>query len=423
MSKIVRFLKEKAWFFFSFALAKGIVFLAPLLVAEILSKDDFGVLEYALAGLGMLLNTFVNAGVPAAYPYFKLRERDAQINHAFDLHYIWLLLFFICTQLSYVFVGFSTHYYIALNVAYVISNQVFVSTQLKTNEKISFAVFIDSGMYIVLLLFFVLSYFNIVDPEIQTFSNIIICYAFVYVILAFKKTKVIKTPNLLVNYRKILSYSVHVLIGGLLIYFITVSGRILIEFFINDFEKVGVYAYYWRVSAVVVMLYQVINIAFFKKMYTVDPKNLDLYFALCFLVLTVISVISFLCTPLFLAHFSTYFASTIKEYKPIYFLLSIQMIFWIATALLSNIIDREKLAFKNNPLFILLLITFIIVLYVLKEGLQLETFTLIHMTVVFVASVIQVFTLTRKKIFFKKSLTALFFIMITSVFVYLTMLK
>ncbi len=422
MSEVIRFLKEKIWFLLSFVFSKGIVFLAPLLVAEVLTKDDFGILEYALAGLGMLLNTFVNMGVPAAYPYFKLKERDIKVIHAFDLHYVWLLMFFIVVQLVYVCIGFSIHYYIALNVAYIISNQVFISTQLKTHEKISFAVFIDSGIYITLLLFYVLSYIGVVDSKIHVFSNIIICYALVYAFLAFRKLRIIRTPNILVNYRKVLSYSIHVLIGGLLVFFITVSGRILIEFFINDFEKVGVYAYYFRLSAVVVMIYQVINIAFFKKMYTVDPKNLDMYFALCFLILSVISVICFLCTPLFLAHFSAYFESTIKEYKPVYFLLSIQMIFWIATALLSNIIDREKLAFKNNPLFILLLITFIIILYFLKKGLQLETFTLIHMTVVFVASVIQIFTLTKKKIFFKKSLTALFLIMIISVFVYLTML-
>ena len=74
MSSIFQFIKGKIWFFLSFVISKGVVFLAPLLVAELLSKEDFGILEYALAGLGMVLNTIVNAGVPAAYPYFKLKD-------------------------------------------------------------------------------------------------------------------------------------------------------------------------------------------------------------------------------------------------------------------------------------------------------------------------------------------------------------
>mgnify|MGYP000212227910 CR=1 FL=1 len=422
MSDAIRFLKEKIGFLCSFALAKGVVFLAPLLVAEILSKDDFGILEYALAGLGMLLNTFVNAGVPAAYPYFKLKEKEIQVHNAFDLHYIWLFTFFVVTQISYITIGFSIHYYIALNVAYIISNQIFISTQLKTNEKISFAVYIDSGVYIILLLFYISSYFGIIKPEIYKLSQIIFCYALIYGLLALSKLKVLATPNLLANYKKILSYSIHVLIGGLLIYFITVSGRILIEYFIKDFEKVGVYAYYWRLSAVVVMFYQVINIAFFKKMYTINPKTLDTYFALCFLVLTVISVIGFCSTPLFMSEFSTYFASTIVEYRLIYFLLSIQMIFWIATALLSNIIDREKLAFRNNPLFIGLLMVFITVLFILKDSLTLEIFTLTHMIVVFIAALIQIITLSKKKIFFTKSFLSLIAVMTLGVLGYLTML-
>jgi hypothetical protein len=139
--------------------------------------------------------------------------------------------------------------------------------------------------------------------------------------------------------------------------------------------------------------------------------------------LYVISIIVSVSTPYFLPYFSEFFTSTIQTYKGVYFLLSTQMIFWIATALLSNIIDREKLASKNNPFFLTLLALFIGSLFVFKSILSLDVFTLIHLIVVLCASLIQIYTLSIKKIYFKKSLTALFFIMIISVFVYLTMLK
>ncbi len=418
MKAIFQFIKGKIWFFLSFVMSKGVVFIAPLLVAELLSKEDFGILEYALAGLGMVLNTLINAGVPAAYPYFKLKDSQLKLNNAFALHYIWLLLFFSCVQIAYLLFDFSLHYYIALNVAYIISNQVYISTQLKTNEKISYAVFIDSGVYIILLSFYILSYFGIAKPDIEVFSSIILGYALVYSIYAISRAITLNKHKILYNYGKVLSYSIHVLISGLLIYFITVSGRILIEFFLKDFEIVGIYAYYFRLSAVVVMIYQVINIAFFKQMYLIDPKTLDKYFSLCFLVLYVISIVIFTCIPYILPYFSQFFTSTIQAYKGVYFLLSTQMIFWIATALLSNIIDREKLASKNNPHFLVLLILFICSLFVFKNILSLDVFTLIHLMVVLCAAIIQIYTLMKKKIYFKKSLLTLLFIGLICVLIY-----
>ena len=63
-------MKKNVFFLFSFFIAKGITFLAPILLADILTKNDFGMLEYALAGVGMLLNSIISLGVPGAYPYF-----------------------------------------------------------------------------------------------------------------------------------------------------------------------------------------------------------------------------------------------------------------------------------------------------------------------------------------------------------------
>ena len=411
MQKIVQFIKGKFYFFCAFILSKGIVFFAPLFLAEILSKEDFGVLEYALAGLGMILNTLLGLGVSGAYPYFKLREKNSDLNNAFSLHYIWFLLFFVVTQIAYYGLGFSIQYYIALNVAYVVSNQVYISTQLKTNERITPAVLLDSGVYISLLIFGVLAYFNILPSSIATFSYIVLAYAFLYVFYAIIQFKTIDKTDILANYITVLKYSIHVVLGGLLIYFITVSGRLLIEYFLKDFELVAIYAFYFRLSAVIVMIYQIINIAFFKKMYEFEPKILDKYFAVCFVILYGIAIISFFIATFILPYFSSFYTSTITEYKSVYYLLSAQMVFWIATALLSNIIDREKLASKNNPLFLILVLVFLAILFVLRPQLDLKLFIGIHLSVIALASLIQILTLRKKNIYFKYS-----FIVLVSIF-------
>ena len=79
-----------------------------------------------------------------------------------------------------------------------------------------------------------------------------------------------KNQILINGYKIILRFSVHLLISTFLIFLITTSGRILVEYFF-DFEAVGVYAFYFRLAAIVVMIYQVINILFFQETLYAEP--------------------------------------------------------------------------------------------------------------------------------------------------------
>ena len=163
-------MKKNIIFFIIFSFAKGIVFLVPLFLADLLTKNDFGILEYALAGVGMLLNAIVNFGVPGAYPYFILKKKNTEIKEGFSLHPLWLSLYFIINQIIYFTTDFyDIAIYMAINISFIVANQLFYSVQLKSNEKIHKAVFLDAGLYI-LLSFFVLGFF--LDNQSLTIKNI-----------------------------------------------------------------------------------------------------------------------------------------------------------------------------------------------------------------------------------------------------------
>ena len=408
MKSILFFIRQKLWFFIAFIFNKGLVFIAPLFVSEILTKREFGILEYGLAGLGMVINSFINLGVPSGYPYFKLKNRTENLFNAFNLHYAWLLLFFLVSQVFHYVFDLKLEYYIALNMAYVLGNQIYISTQLKTEAKIIKAVFFDSGVYLLLFLFSILAYFDLINSSIYFFNKILLGYSCLYVIYAISRILKIDRLDVFINYLKVLKYSLPVLVGGILIYFLTVSGRIFVEYFVGGFEIVGIYSFYFRLAAVVVVIYQIINIVFFRQMYELEPKKLDFYFSISFIGLYIISIIAFLVSPLILPFFSEFYKTTIQENISIHFLLSAQMIFWIATALLSNIIDREKLAGKNNILFVVLLVARIGMLFLTQSYLDLELFVILHLIAITLAAMIQTITLARKKIFFKKSVAVLF---------------
>lgn len=400
--EVISQIKKHSLFASVFALAKATVYSVPLFLADALSRTDFGILEYALAGLGMVVNTVINLGVPGAYPYFILREKRLELQPSFKLHVLVLLIPFVINQILFFFFELNINFYLAFNVSYIIANQVFYSTQLKSHEKSIVAVILDSGLYIVLLVYYIFSLFGLVAISINAINVFIILYAMGYVFYSIYNFFKHKNQILINGYKIILRFSVHLLISTFLIFLITTSGRILVEYFF-DFEAVGVYAFYFRLAAIVVMIYQVINILFFKKLYTLSPLLLDEYYFKFFLFIYTLSVLIFFISPYIVGEFSDFFAHTFQSYKNIYFLLSAQMVVWIATALNSSIIDREKLAAKNNIKFLGLSVVALIVFYFCRNQMDLQFLVLIHFTIISTACLIQYFSLYKKNIIFRKS--------------------
>ncbi|MCL5127262.1 hypothetical protein [Algibacter sp. L4_22] len=422
MKAFIQFVKAKFWFFVTFVFSKGIVYLAPLILAEILTKEDFGILEYALAGLGMVVNALVSMGVPGGYPYFILRLKKLSIRNGFYLHPIWLLLLFTLNQLSFFFLSLKPELYLAFNISYIIANQVFYSTQLKSHEYSTKAIFLDSGVYLVLAIQIVLFKLNLLELSIKSINITIALYALVYGFIAIYRFYKVKKHEITFHYKSILKYSLNVMMGTFFIFLITSSGRILAEYFFT-FEEVAVYSFYYRLSAVVVMIYQMISIVFFKKIYTLDPKILDKYYSLFFVGIAILSFIIFTISPFILNPLSSFFKDNYIKNKEVYFLLSSQMVMWIATALNSSIIDRENLAKKNNAFFLSLIVMSCGSLLFLKDILSLELLVLIHYSIIFIACLIQYFTLSRKSIYFKKSITVLVISYLVSLGVYLFVFK
>jgi O-antigen/teichoic acid export membrane protein len=404
-------------FLLSFLFTKGTVFVTPLLLADLLDVEVFGKLEYAIAGLGFVLSAIVNMGVPSAYPYFLLKKKEEDVAEGFTGHFVWLGAFFLLNQLAFTLFNLSLEIYTSLNIAFIIANQIWYSTRLKTHEKPVRAIFFDSGLYILLLILFAVIKLGVIEPSFKVISIVFFVYGTLYFFEGSRRFWKSKKIDLWAKYRRILKYSLNVMLGSFFIFLLTASGRILVEFFFS-YEDVAVYAYFFRISAGTVVLYQMISILFFAKLYTYPPAKLDFYFSLFFLSTAFISLALFFALPYILERLSLFFSTVYPSERGVYFILSIQMIMWIATALNSSIIDRENLAKTNNICFLGLLFGFSIVLWILKGKFLLEDLVFVHMTVIFVAALIQYRNLKRKKILFKRSTFALLIIYLFAAFGY-----
>ncbi len=396
-------MKKNISFLISFCFAKGIVFLAPLLLADTLTERDFGILEYSLAGVGMLLNAFINLGVSGAYPYFILRQKNTSISNGFVLHTIWLSLFFLVNQLLYFgFHLFSVELYMAVNISYIIANQQFFSAKLKSHENIIKAVFLDAGIYI-LLAFFVLGYyFDFIDTTIENISKAVFIYGLFFVLFAFINIIKVTKDEIFEKYKTIIRFSIHLLISSVFLFSLTVSGRVLAKHFFG-YEEAGLYGFYYRLASIVVMIYQVVSIRYFKDLYTTAPKILDKYFSRFFIAIFLISIIVYIVSPYVVPYFSDYFAETIEESRVLFFIIFSQMTMWIATALNSSIIDREGMAKINNIYFLGIFLLGVLVLFIVKSYLTLVTLSFGIYTIFYITNLLQYLTLYKKKIIFKKA--------------------
>ena len=407
-------MKKNILFLFSFLIAKGITFLVPILLADILTKNDFGMLEYALAGVGMLLNSIISLGVPGAYPYFILRKKEKNIEEGFSLHPLWLLFTFLLNLLFYhSFNFYGIEIYMAVNISYIIAVQKFYSTILKSQEKINKAVLLEAGIYVILFSFLLGYFFNLIQPNIFNISKAILSYAMLWVFCSLYKFYKVNKNQIFIKYKKIISFSIHLLLSSSFLFLLTVSGRILSKYFF-DYESAGIYGFYFRLAAIVVLIYQVISVRYFKDLYTKSTSKLDFYFSSFYLFIFTLSILLYFLSPYIMPYFSNYFKETYSENRIVFFILFCQMTMWISSALNSSIVDREGLAKVNNWYFLGLLILFVMVLYLNRDYLTLLSLSFILYSLFFIANITQFLTLRTKKIIFKKSFISLTFVYIAS---------
>ncbi len=377
----------------AFVFSKATVFFAPLLLSNSLTEVDYGSIEYAM-NIAFLAAAVLNLGVPNAYPYFKLKRGFKTVFSGFNVHFAYLLITSLLCLIGIVLFVNKVEYLLAVLFAYTLANQVNYSIKEKSNENIVKAVIIDSLFYIVLITAYIaiIIFNNNSITYIVFFSAIYaICYA---VITLLKLKNTVKVD--LKKHRKLIKYGISVMVSGLLILLIANSGRLLIEYLFNDKELIAIFSFYFRMASFVIIAHQILNIIYFKKIYTFNVHKLDIYFAAFLVLISVGIVITYFAVPYFGRSFFKLFAS-FTEYKDVYLVLCFQMFFWIMLANNENIIYREGIATKMNIGFIILLSCFLIFAVSFKNSLNFFDAVYALYILIVLANVIQLLVLYKTK--------------------------
>lgn len=386
-----------------FLILKSVAYFAPLLLIQIISPILYGEFEYSL-NLGVILVGLFSFGLPSAYAYFVMKNKRTDLIPIFHLHFILLAFLLLISLLIYPSL-LSNSVFGALIIGVAMSDQILVSNMLKANGRNIISVVVDTGIYLVLgvLVFLGLAEYISFTKELWFLSILITHLLFVIIVHArgIQKIKEISKASIIELY----SFGLLILITAPLLTLITNSTRIYIEYF-NDISEVGFYSFYFRLAAILLVIYRVLYILLFRKLFLENHVKLDLYFTIIIGLLGIASLglVLVLNSPL-----STYIVSSDSPYYPYYHLLPMmffQVIFWINASFFEAILIREKQV-KQFILLLVIILTVLLSTFQLISvywELSLKLIVIINTWAIFILFLGQQYILIRKKIYYKKTI-------------------
>ncbi len=392
-----------SWFTVLFGFVKLNAFTAALFLSNFVSNvAEFGLFEYALS-VGLMAAIPFNFGLQGAYPYFNLKLRLTGFRALFHLHA--LLLgggILVVLVLDYFVVDIvPAKLLLALIIGGIVAQQVMFSAILKSHEILVRAVLFDGGLFLVLNGYNLFLWLSGAPFQLAVLEGLFAAYFVALTLLHLRRFVLTSWDFSWKAYRTALGFGRHLVVSAFLIICLSGSARIFIEWFLG-LEEVGYYGFYFRFAAVTVLVHQVVNIVFFKKMYEAAPRTLDRFFALFLGGILVLGLCMWQLTPLLLTDALQLLRNSHQSYNLLYFTLTFQMLFWIAMALNENIVYRENLSRRMNGGFLALTLGMTLSFWVLHLVGWLDVFSLtaVNMFVIFLACELQFRLLAKKNIHF-----------------------
>lgn len=383
---------------------KLVSFFSPLLLNKVSSSlEAFGVFEYSF-NLGQILMPLLGMGLSGGYAFYVLKHRQNYMKTAFHFHFVLLTALALLSVFIYPKI-LDNIYYGACLIALSFANQVFISGLKKIEDKNYASVFVESGLYVILMatvLTFVL--FEITFNFQLWFLSLLIYNCLLSVIYHRKhiKFKEIKKKHLIQMYL----FGVMAMTAGMLVFLLCTSTRVFTSFFLNNIA-VGHYSLIFRIGAASILIYKAVIILIYKNLYLSDFTFLDKMFIRIIIGVILVNILLF---PLF-PHISNLFID--KTDMPtqidnrLILTIFLQIILWVNFSLLEPIFQRENILKQQIAMISMAVLVMFFSMWFIHSYSELELLDicLINNIMISITTVFALFYLKRKKIILKKTLT------------------
>lgn len=385
-----------------FVFSKSITFLSPLFLSNHINTTQYALIEYGIS-IGSLIAAVLSLGQTTAYPYFRIKKNKPNISSLINIHSYIIIILGIFIWLVW-FYNFETSEYWGLIFGLLYTLQRLISSKFQTIGKVSIAVLTDSFFYIflIIILFFPATRFQVSSVISLSLCCIALSVFNIYIateINLFKSIKWFKK-----TWRNLYSYGFSVLFGSVSLLAFLAFPRLLIEQLIS-LEAVGIFSFYYRLSAVSVAIRMSLNIFFFKKIFEYKSEKLDMPFSIFLIFIFPVTLLFYYLIPYFFSS-RLVLLNSINEYNQLYLNLTGFSIFWNLFSIQETIIYKEKLT-KSFSIGVILIILFMLLatyLLSLFNQFNLNTFSLLFLISGFLIWLLQFFILKKAKILFKKTL-------------------
>jgi len=380
--KIMRRYKSIAIYIFSFGFARGMLFFSPILLANLLPRVTYGIVEYSHA-TGTFCATIFGFGTAAVLPLIVLGKSQSASVISIYFHYLMLTLACVVGFFISLFYGasFSTQLTFLMTIA--IALQALLSIQFKTIGRGELALFLDAGVFLVFVTTAgVYKIINVGDVAVWIFYSV----CFYIAILACWCIKFLKEDisNLNLNmYFSTLKLGMPLMIGA----FVTIaimSGR-LITGYLGGAILTADYAVLARTAALPMAAHQVLLGINFQKLYTITEEEIESFMLKIIGMVSVFVVSMWSLAPYLDWIFGNAFAKAYRKDSFSGVMILFQSILWSGIALNDFMNTRQNKAKNVLPWSLTYLIVSLpLAFFVIKMvGISLEKFVLVHSTVMF----------------------------------------
>jgi O-antigen/teichoic acid export membrane protein len=328
----------------SFGVARGSLFVAPILLANLLSPREYGALEFAQA-VAAVAAPLLACGTAGVVPLVLVRKVDSASWRAILLHQAAAVILLTGVALIAVIAEFQTAVWLAALVTSAIMLQSLWSVALKSQGRGEASLFMDAGFWVILAL-------AVMAPTalsalatgrwnwvVATLSAYVLSLAAWTIWNAFKSS----AAGIGLRYMSTLRTGLPLMFASLLALLATTSGRLGIGL-LSTPETVADYAILFRATALPVVIHQVIVLARYRQIFELSATALEKKLPMI-VGAVIVSAIAFWLLSDLLSHLlGSAFSSAFARHRTEGLLILSQCVLWSAVALNDLVNARSQTA-------------------------------------------------------------------------------
>jgi O-antigen/teichoic acid export membrane protein len=330
----------------SFGLARGSLFFAPILVANLLGVAHYGQLEFAQA-VASTSAPILALGTAAAVPLVLVRNVEAASWEAILLHHGLAVAVLLAVALASVLLNGPDAVWLVGLCASALMLQAVWSLALKSAGRAESALFLDAGFWGLLAISALAGSLAGAPSHARWIWVVCTLSGYVAVLLAFTLAKLILVrPKLrFLRYASTLRLGAPLMVGALLSTLATASGRLGVGL-LSTPAMVGDYSVLFRATALPIVAHQVIMVASFRSIFELPTplvqRRLSIVIGLVAACTGFVWILSGHIAPLL----GPKFQATFESHRAEGLLILTQCILWSGVALNDMVNSRHQIAGK-----------------------------------------------------------------------------